>query len=114
LSVEAKEAADVEKLADTSADFQEFVRTTVTTPASDGCQSQLTIRAWHPSGFAYGEDFAPGCGGGAAIWGKTDGGWGGLQQVQVVMECSEFELTKIPHGVPGLQCTDESGTVVAY
>lgn len=114
LAAEVKEAADVSKLGDLPEDFRAFVTERVSTEDSSGCKSEITVKAYHPAGFVYGDEFAPGCGGAATVWGKGESGWGVKMAMQAVIPCAEFEANLIPKGAPGLQCITQDGQTVDY
>ena len=106
--------AEAETLTATSADFRAFVAGRVSAPDASGCQSEFTVMAFHPSGFASGQDFAPGCGGSQNIWGIVGGRWETIMAMQSVVECTEMQVNNIPKGIPDIPCTDANGDIVDW
>lgn len=107
-------AAEAQTLTLTSPEFRTFVAERVSTPDSSGCQSEFTILAFHPSGFAAGQDFAPGCGGSQNIWGVVGGQWTTVMAMQSVAACTDMEANNIPKGLPDIPCLDADGEIADW
>lgn len=114
MQLEVTDETMTARLNGTSPEFQDFVGMLVATEDSSGCRSQITVRAYHEGGFASGLDFAPGCGGQSAIWGKVDGEWATLLQMQAVIPCEDIESHRVPREHPQLECLSPEGSVVSY
>lgn len=114
MDVTVKTAAEAEKLTQTSPDFRSFVAERVSTPDASGCQSEFTVMAFNPSGFAAGQDFAPGCGGSQNIWGIVGGQWETIMAMQSVVDCADMQLNNIPKGIPDIPCVDANGDTVDW
>ncbi len=114
MEVDVMAAADAKKLTGTSPDFQAFMAESVSAPDASGCQSEFTILAFHPDGYASGQEFAAGCGGSLNIWGKVGGTWKTLMTMQSVVECTEMASNGIPKGIPDVPCLDGSGNDIAW
>lgn len=79
-----------------------------------GCTtSEVTVRAVHPDGFAFGSEDSN-CGGGQVVWGITESQWHYIVQFEDAIPCREFTLNEVPTGVPGLRCTGDEGTAEDY
>lgn len=109
MDVTVTTAAQSGTLSQTSADFQAFVAGLVTSPDASGCVSEITVLAFHPNGFAAGQDFAPGCGGSQNIWGKVGGTWKTIMTMQSVVPCTEMKANNVPQGLPDIPCLDANG-----
>ncbi|MCC2594355.1 hypothetical protein LKO27_13170 [Tessaracoccus sp. OS52] len=114
MEVEVKVPAEASNLTEVPQTFRDYAAQVVGTADASGCQSELTITAYHPSGFVTGTDFAPGCGASNVIWGEVDGEWGIVMSMQALLDCAEFENNDIPKGHPELQCLDTSGAQVDW
>ncbi len=114
MEVPVQTAADAGELAGTSADFRAFVAERVGVPDASGCSSEFTILAFHPDGYAAGQEFAPGCGGSQNIWGKRGGQWETLLTMQSVVGCTEMANNGIPRNLPDIPCLDGAGNVVDW
>lgn len=107
-------AAEAETLTQTSSEFRAFVAERVSSPDSSGCQSEFTVLAFHPSGFAAGQDFAPGCGGSQNIWGVVGGKWETVMTMQSIVACTDMAANNIPKGLPDIPCLDTDGEVADW
>lgn len=114
MEVSVRTPAEATNLTETSPDFQSFVAGRVGIPDSSGCTSEFTILAFHPDGYAAGQEFAAGCGGSQNIWGKSNGQWETLMVMQSVVECTDMAGNQIPRGLPDIPCLDEAGDVVDW
>lgn len=114
MDVTVTAATQAAALSQTSADFRAFVAGRVTTPDASGCLSEITVQAFHPDGFAAGQDFAPGCGGAQNIWGKVGGEWQSIMTMQSVVECTEMKANNIPKGLPDIPCLDANGDLADW
>ena len=114
MDVTVTTGAEAKNLTQTSPDFQAFVATRVDTPDASGCESELTVQAFHPDGYAAGQDFAAGCGSSQNIWGKVGGKWETLMAMQSVVECTEMKVNNIPKGIPELPCLDANGNLTDW
>lgn len=114
MDVTVQTAAEAQNLTQTSPDFQAFVAERVSTPDASGCQSEFTVQAFHPAGFAAGQDFAPGCGGSQNIWGMVGGQWGTIMAMQSVVSCTEMAANNIPQGLPDIPCLDADGEIADW
>ncbi|MEO7588784.1 MAG: hypothetical protein ABIS84_12245 [Arachnia sp.] len=106
--------AGAEKLTATSPDFRAFVAQRVSAPDASGCQSEVTVLAFHPDGYAAGQEFSPGCGGSQNIWGRVGGTWKTLMSMQSVVECTEMAANNIPKGLPDIPCLDAGGDLTDW
>lgn len=114
MEVSVQTAADATKLSGTSADFQAFLAERAGIPDASGCTSEFTILAFHPDGYAAGQEFASGCGGSQNIWGKQGGQWESLMVMQSVVECTDMAGNGIPKGLPDIPCLDSAGNITDW
>lgn len=114
MEVSVRTPADASKLTGTPPDFQTFLAERVSAPDASGCQSEFTILAFHPEGYAVGQEFAPGCGGSQNIWGKQGGQWETLMVMQSVVECTDMANNGVPKGLPDIPCLDSAGNVTDW
>ena len=114
MEISVQTAADATKLVGTSSDFQAFVAQRVGIADASGCTSEFTILAFHPDGYAAGQESAPGCGGSQNIWGKQGGQWETLMVMQSVVECTDMANNGIPTGLPDIPCLDSAGNITDW
>ncbi|MDO5735587.1 MAG: hypothetical protein Q4P15_03845 [Propionibacteriaceae bacterium] len=114
MDVTVKTPSEASALTKTSTEFRAFIADRLGTTDSSGCQSEFTIQSYHPSGFAAGQDFAPGCGGSQTIWGIVGGQWETIMAMQTVVDCTEMQGNNIPKGIPDVPCLDAAGELVDW